>query len=118
MDTLIENESEKKIICNAKYSNISILEEIIKCKSKKGKTKIDKEIPGGIIIGGIETICGALLWITPFRAVGAGMMVDGVRRMLNATEEESKKNEKNDKNNEKKSDDSKEKSTYYNNRKK
>ncbi|NGX59269.1 MAG: hypothetical protein KR126chlam3_00417 [Chlamydiae bacterium] len=49
---------------------------------------IKSEVPDGVIIGAVETLAGALLWLTPFRAVGTGMMVDGVRRMLNAVEEE------------------------------
>jgi hypothetical protein len=46
------------------------------------------EVPSELIIGAVETFGGALLWLTPFRAVGTGMMVDGVRRMLNAVQEE------------------------------
>lgn len=45
------------------------------------------EISNGIVIGAVETLAGALLWLTPFRTVGTGMMVDGVRRMLNAVQD-------------------------------
>lgn len=51
------------------------------------------EITNGLIIGAVETLAGALLWLTPFRSVGTGMMVDGVRRMLNAVEEEPDQND-------------------------
>lgn len=47
------------------------------------------EVPSGVVIGAVETLAGALLWVTPFRTVGTGMMIDGVRRMLNAVDEES-----------------------------
>jgi len=46
------------------------------------------EVPSELVIGAVETLGGALLWLTPFRAVGTGMMVDGVRRMLNAVQDE------------------------------
>jgi len=46
------------------------------------------EVADGIIIGAVETLAGALLFLTPFRAVGTGLMVDGVRRMLNAVDTE------------------------------
>lgn len=55
---------------------------------KKKKENVQKEdISGGVIIGAVETLAGAILWITPFRVIGTGMMIDGVRRMLNSVEE-------------------------------
>lgn len=55
----------------------------------------DKEIPGGVVIGGLETVAGALLWVTPFRKLGIALMADGVRRMLNVAEEMDKEKNKN-----------------------
>ncbi len=65
---------------------------LIKCKSSKKDDKIEsnQEIPDGIVIGLVETMCGAILWVTPFRNIGTGMMVDGIRRILNSAEETSK----------------------------
>ncbi len=39
-----------------------------------------------LILGLIEIGCGALLWVTPFKQVGSGLMVDGVRRIFNELE--------------------------------
>lgn len=46
----------------------------------------DKDIPIGVIVGCIEIGCGALLWVTPFRAIGNILIGDGCRRMLNEVE--------------------------------
>lgn len=46
------------------------------------------EVPSDVIIGAVETLAGALLWVTPFRSIGTGMMVDGVRRMLNGIQDD------------------------------
>lgn len=69
----------------------------MKYKSKKSKKKAeeknDEKISGGIIIGWIETVCGVLLLVRLWKKVGSGLIVDGVRRMLNTTEEIAKQNE-------------------------
>lgn len=51
----------------------------------------DRELPDRMITGLIEFSAGCLLCFTPFRFIGGPMVIDGVRRMLDSTEEESKR---------------------------
>ncbi len=46
----------------------------------------NEDIPAGLVFGLIEIGCGALLWLTPFKHVGSGLMVDGTRRIFNQLE--------------------------------
>jgi hypothetical protein len=62
--------------------------EILLCKKNKKKT--EAEIPGSVVIGGIEILSGALVWILPFpgtKQIGGIMIADGVRRTFNGLEE-------------------------------
>lgn len=68
----------------------------LKCKKKQKKK--DVNIPSGVVIGGVEILGGALLWVIPWgptRALGTAMMADGIRRALNTTEEEEGKKSQN-----------------------
>ena len=61
-----------------------------KKKNNKQKNSINENkenAPVGVIIGGIEVAAGILLLVTPWKAVGTGLVVDGVRRMLNKVED-------------------------------
>ena len=100
IDGLIKREQKNNFINISDFSRNEFY--IIKCKSNKKRNEQEKEISGGIVIGCAETLCGVLLWLTPFRQAGTGLMIDGVRRMLNDTEEQAKKNEKHQYNNNKK----------------
>ena len=51
---------------------------------------LEDELPGSIIIGIIELGCGALLWLTPFKSVGSGLLVAGARRIFNELEAKDK----------------------------
>lgn len=63
-------------------------------KRRKGVTQA--EIPGSIVVGGVEVLAGALACILPIpgaRVFGVGLMTDGCRRVLNGAEELDKSNQ-------------------------
>lgn len=98
--TLIEETMEQLITYPVQYSFYSLKEPsqfIVLCKSKKKEPYNDnfQNLPAGIIIGGVETLAGALLWITPFRKIGAGLVIDGLRRMLNEVQSSEEKQRNN-----------------------
>ena len=62
---------------------------------KKSKKK-QKDIPGSVVIGGIEILVGALVWIIPApgtKQLGAVLVGDGIRRTFNGLEEVDKQNQ-------------------------
>lgn len=67
---------------------INIFSQFILLISDKNQPSVfqDKNIPIGVILGCIEIGCGAVLWVTPFRAIGNILIGDGCRRMLNEVE--------------------------------
>ena len=70
--------------------------EILLCK--KSKEKVKAEIPGSVVLGGVEILGGALVWILPFPGTKqlAGIMIaDGIRRTFNGLEEVDEENKKN-----------------------
>ena len=94
IDDLIVSEQEYLVPLSVKTHGLSWDSLISECKNKHKKNNQNDlacEIPGGVVIGAVETACGALLWLTPLRHVGTGLMVDGVRRMLDAADEENEK---------------------------
>lgn len=74
-------------------------EKIILCKKdKKNYTGVDSEVPGSIVLGGVEILGGALVWILPFptaKQLGSIMIADGIRRTFNGLEEIDKENKNN-----------------------
>jgi len=97
LNKIIDNLEEKELKKSFSTSDYSF--ENVKYKLEKIKKKEEKKeenVPNGIIIGGAETACGVLLLITPWWRVGTGLVVDGVRRMLNSTEEIAKQDEQKD----------------------
>lgn len=84
---------ENSLILNNGYVSPSI----VLCGKRKNK-KIEAEIPGSMIIGGVEILGGALVWILPIpgsKVVGGAMMSDGVRRTFNGLEELDEVNKRN-----------------------
>jgi hypothetical protein len=72
--------------------------KIIFCKKDKNSTGLDDEIPGSIVLGGVEILGGALVWILPFPAakqIGSIMIADGIRRTFNGLEEMDRENKNN-----------------------
>lgn len=70
--------------------------EILLCK--KSKKKVEAEIPGSVVLGGVEILGGALVWILPFpgtKQLGSIMIADGIRRTFNGLEEIDEENKKN-----------------------
>lgn len=67
---------------------INIFSQFILLISDKNHEGIfqNRDIPIGVVLGCIEIGCGALLWVTPFRAIGNILIGDGCRRMLNEVE--------------------------------
>lgn len=45
------------------------------------------DIPSSIIIGGVEILAGSLLLLTPWKSVGAGIVIDGFRRIFDGAQE-------------------------------
>lgn len=58
---------------------------LIKSPLKQPTSEI--EVPGCLIFGGTEIICGALLWLTPFKPLSLVLITDGFRRIGNAVDE-------------------------------
>lgn len=78
---------------------IAVIEQLIPSKTKSHVVLIKSplkrptseiEIPASVIFGTTEIICGALLWLTPFRTLSIPLIGDGLRRMGNAVEEKEK----------------------------
>lgn len=63
---------------------------IVLTKSPLKRPTSEIEIPASVIFGTTEIICGALLWLTPFRPLSIPLIGDGLRRMGNAVEEKDK----------------------------
>lgn len=80
-----------------RYNNI-LSTYIILCRKKdkkKNKVETNVEIPGSMILGAVEILGGALVWIIPFPAAkvaGGAMIGDGIRRTFNGLEELDKEN--------------------------
>lgn len=71
--------------------------EILLC-GKKSRNQGEAEVPGSMILGGVEILSGALIWILPFpgaKQFGGIMVADGVRRTFNGLEEKDEENKKN-----------------------
>lgn len=86
---------EKSLIRNENGS----FPEILLCgKKKMGKKGFEAEVPGSLILGGVEILGGSLVWILPLpgtKQLGGLMIADGVRRTFNGLEEMDKENKKN-----------------------
>ena len=73
--------------------------KILLCKKNKNRflqKPLETEIPGSTILGGVEVLSGALVWILPFpgaKQLGGIMIADGVRRAFNGLEEMDKSNQ-------------------------
>lgn len=82
-------------VLSQKDSNTLPLQNLKKEKNKSNSPKSDKEIPGTVIIGAVEVLAGALIWIVPpFRIIGSGMIMDGTRRLLDEAQEKDKNRKK------------------------
>ena len=92
-ELLFQNIIEIESLHQSKFLSKQSLDYLFKSKKENKKKNFDKEIPSGVIIGGMEFVSGVLLWVTPFKKVGVGLIVDGIRRMLNETEQIAKENE-------------------------
>ncbi len=72
--------------------------KILLCKKKeKNSAGLETEIPGSMVLGGVEILGGALIWILPFpgaKQLGGIMIGDGIRRTFNGLEEMDKDNKK------------------------
>lgn len=60
---------------------------VILTKSSLKKPTSEIEVPNCLVFGGAELICGALLWLTPFKPLSVVLISDGMRRIGNAVEE-------------------------------
>lgn len=70
--------------------------KILLCKKKKkDKIGLEAEVPGSMVLGGVEILGGVLICILPFpgaKRVGGMMIGDGIRRTFNGLEEIDKEN--------------------------
>jgi len=83
---------ENSLIHNKNLSSY----EMLLCK--KHKKEIEGEAPGSVVLGGVEILGGALIWILPFpgtKQLGGIMVADGIRRTFNGLEEINEENKKN-----------------------
>lgn len=65
------------------------------CNETTNDDETESEIPGSMIIGGVEILSGALLWILPFpgaKQIAMLIISDGIRRTFNGLEEVEKEN--------------------------
>jgi len=63
---------------------------LVRSSKKRHRNDNQAEIPGSIVVGGVEVLAGALACILPIpgaRVFGVGLMTDGCRRVLNGVEE-------------------------------
>lgn len=60
---------------------------VILIKSPLKNPTSEIEVPSCLVFGGAELICGALLWLTPFKPLSVVLISDGMRRIGNAVEE-------------------------------
>ncbi len=68
------------------------------CNEGTNNEETESEVPGSMIIGGVEILSGALLWILPFpgaKQIGFLIISDGIRRTFNGLEEVEKENQEN-----------------------
>ncbi|NGX27133.1 MAG: hypothetical protein K940chlam6_01064 [Chlamydiae bacterium] len=81
-----------------RYEN-DLSPSILLCgKKNKKKGKIEAEVPGSMILGGVEILGGSLVWILPFpgaRQLGGFIIADGVRRTFNGLEDIDEENKQN-----------------------
>ncbi len=73
-------------------------DSIVLCGKKKDKLYLEAEVPGSLILGGVEVVGGALVWILPIpgaKQLGGIMIGDGLRRTFNGLEELDEENKKN-----------------------
>ncbi|MDN3506417.1 MAG: hypothetical protein P0S96_04230 [Simkaniaceae bacterium] len=85
--------SENILIQNKDPDSFSI----ILC-GKKNKRGVEAEVPGSMILGGVEILGGSLVWILPIpgaKLVGGAMISDGIRRTFNGLEELDNENKQN-----------------------
>lgn len=67
------------------------------CRKKKKKIPPAAEVPGSMILGGVEVLVGSLVWVLPFpgtKQVGGIIIGDGLRRTFNGLEELDQENQK------------------------
>lgn len=72
--------------------------EFLLCGQKENEANVEVEVPGSMILGGVEILGGVLVWILPFpgaKELGVIMIGDGIRRTFNGVEEADKENKKN-----------------------
>ena len=75
------------------HDTINFFSKIQLCKNIENE--LQRELPGSMILGGVEILSGALLWILPFPGAkqAAGLLLgDGIRRTFNGLEELDKQN--------------------------
>ena len=83
--------------CDVRY--FSDTTSVLQCKKKKKPKKpgVEAEVHGSVVIGGVEVLGGALVWILPVpgaKQLGGVMIADGIRRTfdgLTIMDEENKK---------------------------
>lgn len=63
---------------------------MILIKSPLKQPTSEVEIPSCLVFGGTEILCGALLWLTPFKRLGLVLITDSCRRIGNVVEEKDK----------------------------
>lgn len=63
---------------------------MVRAKSPLEKSTSEIEVPGCVVFGTTEIVCGVLLCLTPFRSLSIPLIGDGLRRMGNAVEEKDK----------------------------
>ena len=76
---------------------------VFQCKKRKrSKTVVAAEAPGKVVLGGIEILSGALVWVLPVagsKQLGGLIIADGMRRtfdgLADLDEENKKKQEEN-----------------------
>ena len=72
--------------------------KIIKCNQENIPLDFETEVPGSMVLGGIEIIGGVFVCILPVPAakqIGSMMIGDGIRRTFNGLEEVDKINKNN-----------------------